>query len=146
MKPFIFVFLISASLGVAAFAQNVKPKAAALPADIAKWKGKTSDKILDNADIKIRLKKLLGRKNYTSFLESFETLSPIEKNGDVLFSSGCLIHACGHLESAIAIDFSKNTIYVAIYRENEKTKHFKESGGRTPEFITNWVNRLKQSQ
>ena len=142
MKSLIFVFLISASLGVAAFAQNVKPKVAALPADIANWRGETSDKILDNAAIKTRLKKLLGRRNYASFLESFETLAPIEKNDEILFSDGCLIQACGHLESAIAIDFVNNIIYAAIYRENEKTKYFKERSGRTTKFITNWVKRL----
>jgi hypothetical protein len=113
-----------------------------LPAGIAEWNGEDSDKILDNAVIKIRLKKLLGKRNYAAFLESFETLAPIEKKGDILFSRGCLIHACQHLESAIAIDLANQTIHAAIYREDKRTKYFNESGAKTPKAIINWAHRL----
>ncbi len=142
MKPIIFLFLITALFGVSAFAQNIKPKVPALPADIFNWNDENSDKILHNAVIKTRLKKLLGKKNYASFLESFETLAPIEKNGKILFSSGCLIHACQHLESAIAVDLVNKTIHAAIYREDKQTKYFNEKAGKTPKSITNWANRL----
>ena len=127
----------------AALAQNVKPKTPALPAGIAEWNGEDSDKILNNAVIKIRLKKLLGKKNYASFLESFETLTPIEKNGAILFSSGCLIHACTHLESAIAIELLNKTIHVGIFRRNEKTKYFNENGRKTPRALKSWADRLE---
>lgn len=142
MKTFILLFLITITFGFSAHAQNKKPKVTALPADVAGWDGEDSDKILDNAIIKKRLNKLLGKKNYAAFLDSFDTLTPIEKNGNILFSSGCLIHACRHLESAIAIDFVKNIIYVAIYREVEKTKFFGERGSKPPEPIAKWAKRL----
>lgn len=142
MKPIIFLFLITAIFGVSVFAQNVKPKTPDLPDGIAEWTGEDSDRILDNGVIKTRLKKLLGKKNYASFLESFETFAPIEKTGDILFSSGCLIHACQHLESAVAIDLVNKTIHAAIYREDKKTKYFNESGAKTPQAITDWANRL----
>ena len=143
MKPVIFLFLITTILGVDIFAQNIKPKTPALPADIAEWKGEDSDKILKNAVIKTRLKKLLGEKNYASFWESFETLTSIEKNGDILFSSGCLIHACTHLESAVAIDPANKTVHAGIFRRNEKTKYFNEKGRKTPEALKIWANRLE---
>ena len=142
MKQVVLLFLITAIFAFSVFAQNIKPKTPALPDGIADWKGEDSGKILDNAVIKARLKKLLGKKNYASFLESFETLNPIEKNGDILFSSGCLIHACGHLESAIAVDLVNNTIHAAIYNEEKKTRYFNEKGSKTPESIINWANRL----
>ena len=142
MKPIIFLFLITAIFAFSAFAQNAKSKTPALPDGIAGWNGEDSDKILDNAVIKPRLKKLLGKKNYASFLESFETLTPIEKTADILFSSGCLIHACQHLESAIAIDLVNNTIHAAIYREDKQIKYYNESGAKTPQAITNWADRL----
>ena len=142
MKPLIFLFLISLTFAVSAFGQNVKPKSAALPAGIAGWQGEDSDKILENEVIKIRLKKLLGAKNYAAFMESFETLNPIEKTGDILFSSGCLIHACAHLESAVAIDLVNNTIHAAIYNDEKKTRYFNEKGSRTPKSITDWAMRL----
>jgi hypothetical protein len=142
MKKAIFLFLITAIFAASGFAQTLKTKVPALPAGIADWKGEDSSKILDNAVIKARLKKVLGKKNYASFLESFETLNPIEKNGDILFSSGCLIHACGHLESAIAIDLANNTIHAAIYNEEKQTRYFNEKGSKTPASIINWANRL----
>ena len=142
MKRIIYLLLVTGIFGISIFAQNAKPKVAALPAGIATWGGEDSDKILNNAVIKTRLKKLLGKKNYASFLESFETLAPIEKTDDILFSSGCLIHACQHLESAVAIDLVNKTVHAAIYRENKITKYFNESGAKTPQAITNWANRL----
>jgi len=142
MKKAIFLFLITAIFAASGFAQTVKTKVPALPAGIADWKGEDSSKILDNAVIKARLKRLLGKKNYASFLESFETLNPTEKSGEILFSSGCLIHACGHLESAIAVDLVNNTIHAAIYNEEKKTRYFNEKGSKTPESIINWANRL----
>lgn len=143
MKPILFLFLITAIFGFSVFAQNVKPKTPALPAGIAEWSGENSDKILENAVIKKRLKKLLGKRNYASFLESFETLTPIEKNGNILFSSGCLIHACTQLESAIAIDLVNKTIHAGIFRRNEKTKYFNENGRKTSRALKSWAERLE---
>jgi hypothetical protein len=146
MKPFIFLFLITTLFAVSIFAQNVKPKTPALPADVVRWNGEDSDKILNNAVIKTRLKKLLGKKNYASFFESFETLTPIEKNGDILFSSGCLIHACTQLESAVAIDLVNKTVHAGIFRRNEKTKYFNEKGRKTPKALKIWADRLEALQ
>lgn len=143
MKSFICLFLLTAIFAVSAFAQKAKPKTAALPADIATWQGKDSDKILENAAIKSRLKKLLGKTNYAAFMESFETLTPIEKNGKILFASGCLIHACSHVESAVAIDIAKNTVHAAIFRDDKKTKYFNEKSAKTPKSIKVWANRLE---
>lgn len=138
----IYLFLITAIFGVSAFAQKAKPKVAALPAGIADWSDEDSDKILNDPVIKTRLKKLLSKKNYAAFMESFETINPIEKNENILFSSGCLIHACTHLESAIAIDLVNNTIHAAIYDEERATRYFNERGSKTPESITEWAERL----
>ncbi len=70
-------------------AQNVASKAAALPAGIADWNGEDSSKILSDPVIKVRLRKLLGKAGYASVLESFETLTSITKDGNVLFASDC---------------------------------------------------------
>src|SRR5688572_199807 len=143
MKNIIFSLLILLIFNLCVFAQtNKKHKKSGLPANIAELNGADSDRLLNNAAIKIRLKKLLGKKNYASFLESFETLTPIEKRGAFLFSSGCLIHACTHLESAIAVDLVNKTIHAAIYRKGERTRYFNENGRRTPGVIKNWANRL----
>ncbi len=113
-----------------------------LPANIAKWSSQDSLKLLNNTTIKSRLKKLLGTKSYADFLESWETVNPIVKKGNFLFSSGCLIHACGHVESAIAIDLVNNSIHAAIYRDDKKPRYFNEKSRKTPSSIKNWSNRL----
>ena len=142
MKRIIYLLLVTSIFGISIFAQNAKPKVAALPAGIATWSGEDSDKILDNAVIKTRFKNLLGKKNYADFVESWETVNPIVKKGNFLFSSGCLIHACGHVESAIAIDLVNQTVHVGIYRDEVKPKFFNEKSRKTPKAIQSWANRL----
>src|SRR5262245_54816524 len=124
-------------------AQTARTRRPTLPSDIDAVAGQASDSLLKNPAIQSRIKKLLGTK-YDSFMESFETLSPISQNRNFLFSSGCLIHACTRLESAIAVDLVNNTIHVAIFRQDKKTKYFNEGGGATPKVIRNWANNLRQ--
>jgi hypothetical protein len=137
MKRSIWLLLICV-LGLPAFAQTTKP----LPAGIAGWAGQDSDKLLKDPVIKSRLTKLLGKTNYADFMTSFETQTPIEKNGSTLFASGCLIHACTHLESAIAIDTKANTIHAAIFNDEKKTRYFNERRSKTPASIDAWANHL----
>ena len=125
-----------------AAAQKAKPKAGPLPAAIRAWAGQDSDKLLKDPVITTRLKTLMGKTNYASFIESFETLAPITKDGDVLFASGCLIHACTHLESAIAINLKANTIHAAIYNDEKKTRYFNERASKTPQAINDWESSL----
>jgi hypothetical protein len=139
MKQFIFAFLFFTIFGLTAFAQTPS-----LPANIAQWGGEDSYKVLNNRAIKARLKKLMGKKEYRGFMETFETVNPVERRGNFLFSSGCLIHACGHLESAIVIDLVNRTLHTAVFRETVKTKYFNEKGRPTPRIIKNWADRLTQ--
>lgn len=147
MKKITLSFLIIALGGWCAFAQTKqKTPKSELPAGMARLGGDYSDTLLNNSVVKMRLRKLLGKKNYASFYESFETLTPIEKKGQFLLTSGCLIHACTHLESAIVIDLVNKTIHAAIFRRNEKTKYFNENGRRTPKALKDWGDRLAALQ
>src|SRR3954471_14095012 len=143
MKLTTALFFVVLVLSLSASAQTAKTKRPALPADIAAVVGQDSDSLLKNPAIQARTKMLLGKK-YDSFLESFETLNPVTKEGNYLFSSGCLIHACTHLESAIAIDLANRTIHAAIFRQDEKTRYFNEGGKATPEVIRSWANNLSR--
>ena len=143
MRSIIFLCLIIIIFGVSAFAQQAETKVSDLPTEIVNLVGEDSDKILENEIIEVRLKKLLGEKDYATFAEYFETSKPIEKKGNLLFSSGCMIHACTHLEAAIAIDPVNNTIHAAIFNEIEPTKYFNENNAKTPESIINWSSRLE---
>lgn len=143
-RVFLF-FLIITAISFSLMAQTVsKSKVPALPIKISKMNGKDSHDLLNEPIIKSRLRNLLGTKNYANFLESWETSNPVVKKGNFLFSSGCLIHACGHVESAIAVDLFNKTIHVGIFREQEKTRFFNERGRKTPSVIKNWAARLLQ--
>ncbi len=142
MKSIIFLLLISGIFGIPGLAQNPRSTASALPSGSANWNGEDSSKILNDPVIKARLRKLLGKTNYASFMESFETLTPITKDGNVLFASGCLIHACTHLEAAIAIDLGNNTIHAAIYNDKKPTRFFDERGIKSPKPVIAWAKNL----
>ncbi len=144
MKHVIYFVLLASIFSLSVYAQPAKSKGSALPAGIAGWSGEYSDKLLKNAVIKARLKKLMGSTSYAAFMESFETLTPITKKGDVLFASGCLTHACGHLESAIAIDIKNNTVHAAIFDEEKPTRFFNERGRSAPASIVGWAKNLDQ--
>lgn len=143
MKRTASLLLISAALCLSAAAQTAKTRRPGLPPGIAAATGQDSDALLKEPAIQTRMKSLLG-KQYASFMESFETLNPVTRKGDYLFSSGCLIHACTHLESAIAIDLVHKTIHTAIFRQDEATRYFNEDGKATPKVIRTWADNLRQ--
>lgn len=143
MKRTASLLLITLVSCFSAAAQTAKTRRPTLPSDIAAIAGQDSESLLNNPVIKARMKKLLGHK-YEAFMESFETLNPVTKKGHYLFSSGCLIHACTHLESAIAVDLVSRTVHAAIFRQDEKTRYFNEGGKATPEVIRDWANNLRQ--
>jgi hypothetical protein len=143
MKRTASLLLVTLVSCFCASAQTAKTGRPALPSDIYAMAGQDSDSLLKNPVIKARMKKLLGNK-YGSFMESFETLNPVKREGRFLFSAGCLIHACTHLESAIAVNLADNTIHAAVFRQDEKTRYFNEGGKATPGVIRDWANNLRQ--
>src|SRR4051812_31855395 len=98
MKRTASLVLVLLVFCLCAAAQTVSPRRRPLPPDLYKAAGQQSDSLLKDPAVRARLKRLLGNR-YGSFMESFETLNPVTSDGNYLFSSGCLIHACGHLES-----------------------------------------------
>ncbi|MCB1023953.1 MAG: hypothetical protein KDB79_06180 [Acidobacteria bacterium] len=117
--------------------------AAEIPSDIANWSGQSGERILSDAAIASRLRALLGDENYKLFLEYFESPKLIEISGDYLFTSGCMIRACSHLEAAVAIDLATYRIHAAIYDVVKPTKYFNENGSSTPVAIAEWAKRLE---
>jgi hypothetical protein len=143
MKRTTSLLLVALAFCFSATAQTPQTRRPALPSGIAAAEGHDSDSLLRNAAIQARMKRLLGSK-YDAFMQSFETLNPVRKEGNFLFSSGCLIHACTHLESAIAVDLANQTIHAAIFRQDEKTRYFNEGGRPTPAVIKDWAGNLRQ--
>ena len=143
MKRMATLLLITLATCFSVAGQTAKTGRPAWPSDIAAAVGRDSDSLLKNPALQTRMKKLLGHK-YDSFMESFETLNPVKQDGNLLFSSGCLIHACTHLESAIAVDLVNGTLHAAIFRRDEQTSYFNEGGRATPKVIRDWANHLSR--
>jgi hypothetical protein len=143
MKRMTSLLLVALAFFVSATAQTSQSSRAALPPEIAAAEGHDSDSLLKNAAIQARIKRLL-RSNYDAFMASFETLNPVRKEGNFLFSSGCLLHACTHLESAIAVDLVNHSVHAAIFRQDKKTQYFNEGGTPTPAVIKDWAGNLRQ--
>jgi hypothetical protein len=143
MKRTTSLLLVALAFCFSATAQTPQTRRPALPSGIAAAEGHDSDSLLKNEAIQARMKKLL-RSKYDAFMESFETLNPVRKEGNFLFSSGCLVHACTHLESAIAVDLVNQTVHAAIFRQDEKTRYFNEAGTATPAVIKNWAGNLRE--
>ena len=143
MKRTISLLLVALAFGLSATAQTSQSTRPAWPSEIAAAEGRDSDSLLKNVAIQARIRRLL-RSRYGAFMESFETLTPVRKEGNFLFSSGCLIHACTHLESAIAVDLVNQTVHAAIFRQDEKTQYFNEGGTATPSVIKDWAGNLRQ--
>jgi hypothetical protein len=143
MKRTASLLLVALVSCFSATAQRAKTPRPVLPSDISALAGQDSATLLKHPAIQTRMKKLLGEK-YGSFMESFETLNPVTRKGNYLFSSGCLIHACTHLESAIAVDLVNRNVHAAIFRQDEKTRYFNEGGKATPGVIRGWADNLRR--
>ena len=140
MRTIVFSILIITVAAIAAQGQKPKP----LPDSIATYQD--SSELLSDQTVRIRLQAVTGKKGFETFMESFETVTPIIKSGDWIFASGCLIHACTHLESAIAIDLRNNAIHAAVFREEKRTRFFNERRRKTPALIADWAKRLRELQ
>ncbi|MEZ5345980.1 MAG: hypothetical protein R2681_10545 [Pyrinomonadaceae bacterium] len=144
MRSAMFAFLLVVFFGISSFAQVSKNELSKLPAGIEDWNENDSEKVFEDPVIAARLKLLLGEADHAVFLESFETRRPLDKKDGIIFVSGCMIRACSHLESAIAIDLAANTIHAAIFNEIEETRFFNEKESETPQIIAVWSKRLEE--
>jgi hypothetical protein len=82
-------------------------------------------KLLENAELKTRLKKLLG-KEYSDFHEYFDVQSPIKIEQGIFRASGCQAHYCPNIYY-IFVDLKADNINV--YHQNDgETTHYFEKG------------------
>ncbi len=79
-------------------------------------------------------------------METYEMKVPFKRVGNFLFSSGYLIHARTHLESAMAIDLVNKTIHAGIYREAMASRLFSEDKRPAPAVMKKWLRNLQANQ
>ncbi len=95
----------------------LKKSAGKYPADV---------KLLENAEMKARLKKLLGN-DFPDMKEHWNVETPIKIEGDVLMASGCEQHNCGGNMYMMFVDLKRDNINV-FHVNDDRTKHYYEHG------------------
>lgn len=84
-------------------------------------------KLLENPELKARLKKLLG-KDFQSMKENWNVETPIEVSGKVLKTSGCEQHNCGDNMYVMFVDLEKDNINVYHMTDYSGTTTYFEKG------------------
>ena len=83
-------------------------------------------KLLENAEMKYRLKKLLG-KDFPDMKANWNVETPMRIEGDVFMASGCEQHNCGSNMYLMFIDLRRDNINI-FHVNDEGTKHYFEHG------------------
>ncbi len=83
-------------------------------------------KLLENVELKDRLKKLLG-KDFNDMKSHWNVETPMEIENGVFKASACEAHNCGDNNYLMFVDLKSDNINV-YHSENGNTRHFFESG------------------
>lgn len=135
----VFLLGILAISTAAAAAQAARRPA--LPRNLPAYVGEYPDKLMKVPSVKSRLKTLLG-KRYSDFDGSISVQHTITTEGDFLFASGCMAHACTINEAAFVIDLKNKRIHAVIYERDAPAKFFNEDKAATPQILLDWVKEL----
>ncbi|HMG68561.1 MAG TPA: hypothetical protein VK588_12775 [Chitinophagaceae bacterium] len=93
-------------------------------------------KLLDNAVLKRRLKKMLGAR--FEFLKSiWQTETPIEISNNLFYAWAMQAHSGGDPGAVLMADLAKNVLYAGI-KENGHTKIYSEDGSKAPQKLQDW--------
>lgn len=92
-------------------------------------------KLLDNAELKDRLKKLLGAE-FAAMKANWNVETPMEIESGIFKASACEAHNCGSNNYILFVDLKNDNINV-FHVEDSGTKHYFESGEiKLPEKFT----------
>jgi hypothetical protein len=83
-------------------------------------------KLLENVELRPRLKKLLG-KDFSAMEGYFDVQAPLEIVDDVLMTTGCEAHNCGANQYLLFVDLKNDNINV-FHVTDDETKHYFEKG------------------
>lgn len=92
--------------------------------------------LLDNKIINKRLKDLIGDK-FIFLKKTWAVEIPIEIKNNIFVAYACEAHNCNMTNFILAIDISKNIMYVGIRKEG-KVSTYAEAGNNFPEKIKVW--------
>jgi hypothetical protein len=132
------IVVMAISTGVATGQPARRP---ALPRNLIQYVGEYPVELMKVRSVKIRLKNLLG-KSYYDFDTSISVQHLMTKEGDLLFATGCMAHACTINEAAFAIDLKHKRIHAVIFEKDAAPRFFNEDRAPTPQILLDWVKEL----
>ena len=95
-------------------------------------------KVLETDPLKSRLKASL-KGDFKLLTDRLGTSEPIEVQGDIFFTSGCMPHACTVEECAIAVDVKNDNVFVAILQDGKVSERPEKANTTAPEIFQKWV-------
>jgi hypothetical protein len=95
-------------------------------------------KVLETDPLKSRLKAAL-KGDFKLLTERLQTSDPIEVQGDIFFTAGCMPHACSVEECAIAVDVKNDNVFVAILQDGKISERPEKANTTAPEVFKKWV-------
>ncbi len=139
-KSLFLVGILAISI-VAATAQKTGVRRPTLPSNLTRYVDEYPVELMKVPSVKSRLKTLLGRR-YSDFVISIDVQHTITKEGDFLFASGCMAHACTINEAAFVIDLKNKRIHAVIYEQDAAPRFFNEDKAATPQLLLDWVKEF----
>ncbi|KAA2239785.1 hypothetical protein F0L74_26710 [Chitinophaga agrisoli] len=98
--------------------------------------------LLQKQPLNQRYRQLLG-KDTTLFLQRLQVAPPIELDGTILYNDGCKPHNCASDEAAIAINMTRDIIYIGI-AVNGRVKLYAENQDTAfPQRLLEWKQKFR---
>jgi hypothetical protein len=138
----VFILVILSIIATSVVMSQTGPKRPALPNNLAKYVDEYPVELMKVTSVKRRLRTLLG-KRYSDFEHAISVQSPIKRQGDILFASGCLAHACTINEAAFVIDLKNKRIHAVIYEKDSPAQFFNEDKAPTPQILLDWIKEFE---
>jgi hypothetical protein len=104
----------------------------------------SSVQLFDKMDIGARMKKFMGS-NYDSLIKNWNEDTPLEKDGDIVYTSGCKTANCAEYQYIIIFDTKIQIINVYTF-EGKKMRTFEEDNTITglPYKCQDWFDAIIQ--
>jgi hypothetical protein len=96
-------------------------------------------KLFEHANLRFRLKALLGDERYAFIKRLRQVESPIEIEDGLLYSWAMQAHSGGNPSAVILFDFNTDILYVGIRKNNVSTV-YSEDGSKAPQKLVDWTN------
>ena len=124
-----------------AFSANLHGKHATDLRFLKRYNGKYAygEKLFDNAVLKARLQKLLGKKYRYFTKKIWQVETPIRTEKNFFYAWAMQAHSGGDPSATLLADMKRNILYVEISNGNEITTYAEDGSKIVPEALEQWA-------